>query len=158
VEVYDPEVNSWETLAPMPSPRAYFSACVVNGKIYAIGGIHKFPFPGLTTIFEYDPASDTWEVKQPMLKGRYLPSTCVVDGKIFCIGGNPLDLAADGSTAVEVYDPATDSVYQASDMNYLRYGAASGVVNDKIYIMGGCNDAHYNTYTSKTEIGIPIFD
>jgi N-acetylneuraminic acid mutarotase len=158
VEVYDPEVNSWETLAPMPSPRAYFSACVVNGKIYAIGGIHKFPFPGLTTIFEYDPASDTWEVKQPMLKGRYLPSTCVVDGKIFCIGGNPLDLAADGSTAVEVYDPARDSVYQATDIKYLRYGAASGVVNDKIYILGGCNDAHYNTYCSKTEIGVPEID
>jgi N-acetylneuraminic acid mutarotase len=82
----------------------------------------------------------------------------VVDGKIFCVGGNPLDLAADGSTAVEVYDPASDSVYQATDMEYIRYGAASGVVNDKIYILGGCNDAHYNTYCNKTEIGIPDFD
>jgi N-acetylneuraminic acid mutarotase len=157
VEVFDPESNSWETLAPMPSPRAYFSACVANGKIYAIGGIYRFPFPGLNTIFEYDPVSDTWEEKQHLKEGRYGISTCVVNGKIFCIGGNPLDLAADGSTSVEVYDPARDSVYQATDMKYIRYVAASGVVDGNIYIMGGCNDAHYNTYCSQTEIGVPFF-
>ena len=155
VEVYYPESNSWEILPPMPSPRAYLSACVINDKIYAIGGIHKFPFLGLSTIFEYDPASYTWEEKQPLLKGRSLLSTCVVNGKIFCIGGNPLDPAAEGSTSVEVYDPARDSVYQATDMKYIRYGSASGVVNNKIYILGGCNEAQYHAYCNKTEIGIP---
>lgn len=157
VEVYDPEANSWETLAPMPGPRAYFSACMANGKIYAIGGICKFPILGLTSILEYDPLSDTWEEKQPLSKGRYLPSTCVINGKIFCIGGNPTDLAANGSTAVEVYDPAKDSVYQAISMEFARYAASSAVIDGKIIILGGCNGPLYNTYCGKTEIGIPEF-
>jgi len=158
VEAFDPETDSWETLAPMPSPRAYFSACVVNGKIYAIGGLHKFPFPGLNTIFEYDPVADTWKEKQPLKMGRYGISTCVFDGKIFCLGGNPLDLASDGSSSVEVYDPVLDSVYQATNMKYIRYVATAGVIDGKIYVMGGCNDAHYNTYCNKTEIGVPELD
>ncbi len=157
VEAYDPVSNSWETLAPMPSPRAYFSACVANGKIYAIGGIHQFPFLGLTSIFEYDPLSDTWEEKQSLSAGRYLPCTCVINEKIFCIGGNPTDLAASGSTAVEVYDPAIDSVYPAVSMEFARYAASSAVIDGKMYILGGCNGTLHNSFCSKTEIGIPEF-
>ena len=36
---YNPAENTWTQKADMPTPRADLSACVVNGKIYAIGGI-----------------------------------------------------------------------------------------------------------------------
>ena len=38
VEMYDPETDTWEQRANMPTPRSAVSTSVVDGKIFAIGG------------------------------------------------------------------------------------------------------------------------
>jgi N-acetylneuraminic acid mutarotase len=57
VEVYDPAMDTWTTIADMPEPRGLLSASAVGGKIYAFGGktTTKDPHPpGLPTVYEYD--------------------------------------------------------------------------------------------------------
>jgi len=44
-ERYDPETDSWETMAPMPTARHGLGAAVVGGTVYVIGG---GPEPGLS--------------------------------------------------------------------------------------------------------------
>lgn len=38
VEVYSPSTNTWRTLGPMPTPRGYPAAGVINGTAYVVGG------------------------------------------------------------------------------------------------------------------------
>ncbi len=55
VEAYDPANDSWQTgLAPIPTERQAHDLAVVNGVIYAIGGIGG-GIDGLTTNEAYTP-------------------------------------------------------------------------------------------------------
>ena len=65
VEMYDPVTDTWTQKADMPMPRST-STCVVDGKIYVIGGtafnnIKKKKPWRLDTVEIYDPATDTWQ-------------------------------------------------------------------------------------------------
>ena len=51
----------------MPTQRYGFDTCIVNGKIYAIGGeIEEFGNLSLSTVEMYDPKTDTWERRADM--------------------------------------------------------------------------------------------
>lgn len=54
-EVYNPETDTWENKAPLPTiARAGMNAAVANGSIYVIGGN-----PNATLNEAYDPETDT---------------------------------------------------------------------------------------------------
>ena len=127
---------TWAQKTDMPAPRWRHSTCVVNGKIYVIGGTTSEPNPELVwPVGVYDPTTDTWTEKADMLTGRAVLSTSVVDGKIYAIGG------ANGPGAslatVEEYDPATDTWTPKADMSAPRDCLAAVTVDGKIYAMGG---------------------
>ena len=56
MEEYDPATDTWVRKADMPTARYGLSTCVVNGKIYAIGGsVALFGFgQPLSTVEVYD--------------------------------------------------------------------------------------------------------
>jgi N-acetylneuraminic acid mutarotase len=99
-EVYDPSTDSWSTKAPMPTPRAFFAAAVVNNKIYIIGGFNNSGH--ISTNEVYDPSTDTWSTKAPMPTARSNLAAAVVNNIIYAIGG--LNGSADLSTN-EAYNP-----------------------------------------------------
>ena len=146
VEMYDPETDTWEGKANMPTVRSNVSVSVVDGKIYAIGGskTKKYQVPRgfgheseeLPTVEMYDPATDTWTQKVDMPTPRKT-KTCVVDGKIYAIGGWLTTNEQSQLETVEVYDPATDTWAKAQSMNHARCSAAISVVNGEIYAIGG---------------------
>jgi N-acetylneuraminic acid mutarotase len=81
VESYDPSTDQWSTVQPMSQAR-YGSACsVLDGKIYAIGGLN------LSTVEIYDPASDTWTSGTPLPSSTSFAGAITIDGKIFLVGG-----------------------------------------------------------------------
>ena len=129
--------GTWtQGLAPMPTARRFFSASVVNGKIYAIGGWDGEP---ISTVEVYDPATDRWMQKANMLTPRWGPSTSVVNGKIYAIGGdeNPSGNGNSPSPMVEEYDPLTDTWTAKTDMPTPRWLLSTSVVEGKIYAIGG---------------------
>ena len=146
VEMYNPETDTWEGKAKMPTVRSGVSVSVVDGKIYAIGGskMKKIQVPRgfktgseeLPTVEMYDPATDTWTQKANMPTPKKT-KTCVVDGKIYAIGGWSTANEQSQLETVEVYDPATDTWTKAQSMNHARCSAAISVVNGEIYAMGG---------------------
>jgi N-acetylneuraminic acid mutarotase len=103
VEEYDPTTESWTPKTDMPTARSYLSTCVVNGKIYAIGGT---PGSGgvLSTLEEYNPATDTWTTRPDMPTARCVPSASAVKGKIYTIGGTVVYFPWTPTSAVEVYE------------------------------------------------------
>jgi RNA polymerase sigma factor (sigma-70 family) len=55
VDVYDLARDTWTTAADLPAPRRCPVAAVVDGKIYAIGGMHGPENTLASTVYEYDP-------------------------------------------------------------------------------------------------------
>jgi hypothetical protein len=121
--------------ALMPTSRLSLGTAVVDGKIYAIGGLQTETIP-LSVVEVYNPVIDKWDTERtPMLTARGAFGCAVVDGKIYAIGGgisgpNPLSI-------VEVYDPVTDSWATKASMPTARSAAAACTVNGKIYVIGG---------------------
>jgi len=134
--------GTWATRADMPTVRWELSTCVVDGKIYAIGGAGPV-YEALRTVEEYDPATDTWTPKSEMATARQGLSTNVVDGKIYAIGGGAFPPNAlpgeeyDTFSTVEAYDPATDTWTTKSEMPTARGFHSANVVDGRIYVIGG---------------------
>ena len=136
VEAYDPRTDTWAKKTDMPTPRAGVSTSVIDGKIYALGGVKRDKvYKALPTVEVYDPATDTWTEKTDMPTARHSLATSVVDGKIYAVGG--LDSSYSGLSAVEVYDPVTDSWTSKADMPSARGMLSASVVDGVIYVVGG---------------------
>jgi len=89
-EAYDPETDTWQDLAPMPTPRQFTAAARgADGRIYVIGGTVRHGGAGsVGTVEIYDPATDTWAAGPPLRTPRQgHTATATADGRIYVIGG-----------------------------------------------------------------------
>lgn len=85
--------------------RPVIAASVVNGKIYAFGGIDKDD-TSLDITEEYDSATHIWITKSPMPNARHVLASAVVNGKIYAIGGiRTSDSDGYAVNLAEEYDP-----------------------------------------------------
>jgi N-acetylneuraminic acid mutarotase len=128
--------NEWTSMTPMPTARGGLGVAVVNGKIYAIGGVNNDT--QLAVNEEYDPATDTWKTKEPMPTARSGFAIAVYQSKIYVIGGTVgtgANVALTGVT--EVYDPAKDTWVSNTSMPTPRADLCADVVNGTIYLIGG---------------------
>jgi len=133
VEEYDPSTDRWTKKSNMPTPRNAPS-CVLNGKIYLVGGYNGGFFP---IVEEYDPKTDTWVKKADLATVKHGASLQAVNGKIYAIGGATME---NGNlkylSTVEEYDPILDKWTKKADMSSARV-TYTAVVNGKIYAFGG---------------------
>lgn len=131
--------NVWTAKAPMPTARAMLTSGVVNGKIYAIGGIlgdSRNISLTVGSVEEYDPVTNAWVTKATMPTARRLLASGVVNGKFYAIGGAGTSNLS--GSIVEEYDPATNIWASKASMPTARNNITGAVVNGKIYVMGGC--------------------
>ena len=141
VEMYDPDTDTWTQKADMPTPRNT-STCVLDGKIYAIGGtsdqVKSFR---LDTVEVYDPDTDTWAKAKNMNHARAGAAAGVVDGKIYVMGGTGLPMIINHPgpflSSIEVYDPKRNNWREIGAMPTAKAGHTASVINGKIYVMGG---------------------
>jgi N-acetylneuraminic acid mutarotase len=140
VDVYDPATDTWATRGGMPTPTCLAGACVVNGKIYVMGGVPRglIENSAISMVQEYDPATDTWTPKANMPTARSGLSLSEVGGRVYAIGGGTFGGAT--FSTVEEYDPAADSWTTRPDMPTARLGLSTSVMNGRIYAIGGARD------------------
>jgi N-acetylneuraminic acid mutarotase len=148
VEVYDPATDTWAKAQSMNHARCSAAISVVNGEIYAVGGIGWPPnrdqsgrylsSPYLSNVEVFNPKTNQWQERTEMSVPKANHSTSVIDGKIYVMGGYfQEDRKVKSLSAIEVYDPATDRWTQESDMLIGRSGHTTEVVDGQIYILGG---------------------
>jgi len=167
--------NEWTTKVPMSTARGGLGVAVVNGKIYAIGGLNNDT--QLAVNEEYNPVTDTWATKTPMPTARSGFAIAVYQNKIYCIGGTvgDSDNLVSGFTGVtEVYDPAKNTWETKMSMPTPRADLCASVVDGKIYLIGGKEywgvepfyhdldvnevyDPAANSWTTKSSMPIPAF-
>ncbi len=162
VFVFDPATNTWSipTMSGSFTPREMLSSCVVDGKIYAIGG-HKEDASSnyfYSSAFEVlDPTTNTWStpVTKSALVARTGHTSSVVNGKIYVIGG---ESQLEDKLPNQVFDPSTNTWSNISSVGFThrRYLTAS-VVNGKIYTIGG-TDLNGISALSTLEVYDPASD
>ena len=129
----------------MSTERWELSTCVVDGKIYAVGG-GRLDYQPLHIVEVYDPATDTWITKSDMPTARQGLTTSVVNGKIYAIGGGDstsFPTTVETFSTVEEYDPATDTWTRKADMPTARGWHSASVLDGRIYVIGGSSAAPY---------------
>jgi N-acetylneuraminic acid mutarotase len=122
--------NGWTNKGNIPTPRAGMTACVIDNKIFVIGGNNGSPnYSDLAVNEVYDPATNTWEVKAPMPAARGFLSSAVVNGIIYAIGGG----YATPTNSLYAYNPTTNSWSTKANLLNPRRAAQAGVVDGIIY-------------------------
>jgi predicted secreted protein/N-acetylneuraminic acid mutarotase len=126
--------DTWTYKADMPTARVFTGGCVLDGKIYVIGGA---PSQSATSAVDmYDPIADTWTRMANMPSARCYHATCTFDGDVYVFGGTP-GVWSSANKNVYVYDPQIDSWTQKVDMPYAIGSSGIVVVDNMIYLIGG---------------------
>jgi N-acetylneuraminic acid mutarotase len=148
-EVYDTEIDSWETKTPMPTARSGFQASEVDDKIYLIGGRVESESSSISEksaqVEIYDPVTDSWAFGTPIPTAVAGYASAVLDGKIYIISG--VEGSSTYSNLTQVYDPQTDewsfSVPIPMSVTAAAAGATTGTkVAKAIYVIGGSNETY----------------
>jgi N-acetylneuraminic acid mutarotase len=124
--------GEWRELAHMPDGRQELATAVLNGKVYAIGGLDETQPVGqaTNTVNVYNPATNTWAPAAPLPIVNQHNAAATAAGKLYAFAGQ--------SRFTYVYDPANDSWTQVATMPLGQaLTPAAGVINDKIYVAGG---------------------
>ncbi len=129
------KAGSWTKKANMPTPRVGIGTCILDDKIYVIGG-YDSGGKALATVEQYDPITDTWKKLTDMKVPRAYPAVVAMDGKIYAIGGENPTGCGPNVSSIERYSPDEDRWVVLMPMPTLGItcvGAAYG----KITAMGG---------------------
>jgi N-acetylneuraminic acid mutarotase len=88
LEVYDPNLDRWETRKPMPQAQGGLAATSLNGKLYVFGGEQWVPEQKVfAESWVYDPITDVWEALPPLPTPRHGLGASTVGNRIFVFGG-----------------------------------------------------------------------
>jgi len=145
IQVYDPATNLWENKTSIPNKtRIEQKACVLNGKIYLIGGGYPgFGFNPSNENSVYDPETDSWSEMAPIPVPVMGYASVVLDGKIYIIGGGTATATLiDATNIVQIFDPETNHWTNGTPIptgvHLAGACVASGLSAPKrIYVVGG---------------------
>ncbi|KAF6130635.1 kelch like family member 28 [Phyllostomus discolor] len=148
VEMYFPQNDSWIGLAPLNMPRHEFGICVLDQKVYVIGGIETDVRPDFTvrthenSVECWNPDTNTWTSLERMNEHRSTLGVVVLAGELYALGGY------DGQSylqSVEKYIPKLRKWEPVAPMTTTRSCFAAAVLDGMIYAIGGYGPAHMNS-------------
>ena len=128
-ERYDPVTNTWETLASMSVARRAVACSVLNGKLYAIGGI------GLSSVEIYDPSAESWTAGTSLPSEVKTGTAVTVNGKIYLIGGT--NSSDQNINQVLCFDPSSNQWTAKASMPTARHGMKLVWFDNRIWAIGG---------------------
>jgi len=146
----------WESIAPMSLPRHSGAAVVVDGLIYAIGGVEygnsmtiygqTYDVTTGTLVEAYDPVAGAWirladlpypiDIMARRAEGRMWLAAAAHGGKIYTFGG--ANLNDEVRDTIDVYNIATDTwTAEIARLPKPVCGLSAATVGDTIYLFGG---------------------
>lgn len=165
-EIYNPNTDTWTTLAQKPTLVSGAPATVYNGEIYLFGGGYSYDgMPEVRIYYSvveaYNPASNTWRFVTNMPKAIVSPGLATIGTKAYLFGGYDPNLGQFLNNVISYDFQAgiwTVNGYASLPIaKVFAYSSTAPVVNGKVYLIGGV-DAVENgelTYSSTTDIYNP---
>ena len=130
----------WTELGPMVHPRGEHANAVVNGKIYAFGGLDTHR-DGPDEVERFDPGTQTWEVvsSMPLPRHHFTVGASVYRNEIWIAGGKTDDDTS-GVRRVDVFNTATNRWRRGPNLPTEHWGGPSVILNHKLHVLtGGIN-------------------
>jgi N-acetylneuraminic acid mutarotase len=139
-ERYDPVTNTWETLASMSISRRGVACAVLNGKLYAIGGI------GLSSVEIFDPSTESWSTGVALSSEVRSGTSITAGGKIYLIGGH--NASGQNINLVLCFDPSTNQWSTRANMPTARSGVKLVWFENRIWAIAGYGAPRNSTVES----------
>lgn len=136
---YDPIINSWTALAPLPDGRTMASVVYAptNNKLYVFGGENVEMGTIYTTTLIYDIAHNTWSTGAPLPGQRAFMSSGYYNGKVYLVGGYSTGDVHSARSQTWEYNLTANTWMTRTSMTQPLGGAASAVMNGHLYVIGG---------------------
>ncbi|XP_048747905.1 kelch-like protein 26 isoform X3 [Ostrea edulis] len=139
---YNPEKDTWKSIAPMNHERCRFYLGALGGKLYAIGGD-----PSASNDVSLDsapcecflPEENKWTAISPLPGNRSQHAGVVFQNALYISGGLQ-DADEDFYTSFFRYDPVSDSWTELSPMLSPRADHAMFIYEGHIYVAGGWHE------------------
>jgi len=87
VELYDPGLDRWSPVAPMPEARIWAAGFAISETVQVWGGSPDGGSSAVATRFSYDPQTNGWTVGQPMPFSRENSPAVVIGTSVYLTGG-----------------------------------------------------------------------
>jgi len=154
---YSVEADSWELIAPLPTPMRVNAAARLGDKLYTLGGFDApFPDPTVQSFYEYDVNTNVW-TQLPDLPAPVFFTGAVGyhDSLIYIIGGIE-DVVAESAGdhwrgQVDVFNTSSNLFTTATELLIATANFALSRVNNLLIIGGGLADA--TTLLDETQVG-----
>ena len=135
--VYDPAVDRWSALAPLPKKLQHFGIATLEGRVYVTGGYTDDDFDlDNNAAYVFDPRAaggGSWTPIADLPAERAAHSSVAVGGLLYVVGGVGSDAAA-----LRAYNPATNTWDSGrAPLPTQREHLTAAVVNDRIYVISG---------------------
>ena len=132
VEAYNLKTRKWSRKADLPVRKNWFGACMLDGKLYTVGGRNSGG--PISRVDVYDAKSNTWERKADMPTSRMNVEVAAIEGRLYAVGG----LTQQGAVRrLDVYDPKSDTWKKKADMLVARQLCSLAIIDGKLYAIGG---------------------
>ncbi len=132
VHLYDPQKDTWHTLAPLPEPRCAYALAAIGEQAYLFGGWDGTRYTA--TAYRYDAATDRWETLANAPGPRGFGGAAAYGSQLYYIGG--YDGERELATC-ETYDPAHNTWSTCPRMLQPRGGLGLAWVGTRLYAIGG---------------------
>jgi hypothetical protein len=152
-EIYDPATGEWTSVEPMPSPRTWFTATLLDsGKVLVVGGIDTAD-EMVTTAHRYDPETNSWTSVGTSGAVFWHTATKLHDGRVLITGGVPDDWLSIPLRTSVLYDPVSGAFVPVGNMEFARAEHTATLLADGSVLVAG---GFYKDYTSLG--GYCVFD
>jgi N-acetylneuraminic acid mutarotase len=161
VEVYDPERDTWRTVADFPDPDVHHAnTAAVGEQLFVAGHLTGNAFVAVGGTYVYDPATDAWSERAAMPVGteRGGSGVAVLGETIYVLGGlRGLTSVADAWA----YDTADDLWTPIAALPTPRDHLVAAGVDGKVYAIGGrtdgigAHDPHVDVYHPEDDAWSP---
>ena len=132
----------WANASPMPVPRNQFSAVVLQGEFYAIGGQFHHDSMQLDQprVDIYDPKSDSWREGPSLPKGHSHAegATFVHGNRIYMVGGHTTPEGGTKSIDPDILALAPGGSWElVGKLPKPLSSPAAAIIEGKLYVCGG---------------------
>ncbi|WP_437840601.1 Kelch repeat-containing protein [Sorangium sp. So ce1153] len=159
IEIFDPGLSSWTTVAPMGDARYSHTATRLNdGRVFVAGGAGAGDnYGGFSSAEVYDPSDNTWEeVVEDMSTIRIEhTATLLSSGKVLLAGGYDFTgLSVMETSSAELYDPKGKKWTSLSPMTHTRARPTVTRLSDgRVLAVGGAlGDTSAAVYNPATDV------
>ncbi len=135
----------WTSMASMLTKRAFYTAAVLSGQLYMIGGGSSSKKE--RSVERWDPKTESWKYVSPLITARRGMGAAVLNGRIIVCGGY------DGQSRLkscESYNASSDAWSSIASMNVDRLAGILVAFRGYLYAMGG--------FGSSTDISVERYD